>query len=202
MSKIYELYTCSYEGKIVYVGEGIRGRHKHCNSGCSHVFGLNKIYFTEGVESLSVKVLSEFKSKIQAQKKEKELIRKYEPMFNKNHSKSCNRQQNMAESKAFKQEMTSHKGKIGGTKNSYIKYEALCKELFEYFGYNALKSGDIGILNSAHYLNIGKPLISSLSRWLRESRTSGKVNNSANSVLFYYFKDVLGIDLRERLEKL
>ena len=34
MTKIYELYQCEYKGEIVYIGQGKKGRHKHCNSGC------------------------------------------------------------------------------------------------------------------------------------------------------------------------
>lgn len=50
MTKVYELYHCKYQGEVVYIGQGSRGRHRHCNSGISHVFELNEIYFTEGKE--------------------------------------------------------------------------------------------------------------------------------------------------------
>ena len=41
----YEVYVCRVDGEIVYIGSGRHGRHKHCDSGCSHVYELNKIHF-------------------------------------------------------------------------------------------------------------------------------------------------------------
>lgn len=60
MSKVYELYHCKYQGEVVYIGQGARGRHRHCNSGTSHVYELNEIYFTEGKDVLDVTVVQEF----------------------------------------------------------------------------------------------------------------------------------------------
>lgn len=28
MSKVYELYHCEYQGEVVYIGQGARGRHQ------------------------------------------------------------------------------------------------------------------------------------------------------------------------------
>ena len=44
MDKHFEVYLCKLDGKILYIGSGVQGRHKHCNSGCSHVYSLNKLY--------------------------------------------------------------------------------------------------------------------------------------------------------------
>ena len=41
----YEVYICKVDGEIVYIGSGKHGRHKHCTSGCSHVYELNKMHF-------------------------------------------------------------------------------------------------------------------------------------------------------------
>ena len=43
-----EVYLCYLEDEIVYIGSGKLNRHKHCNSGTSHVYALNKLRF-EGV---------------------------------------------------------------------------------------------------------------------------------------------------------
>lgn len=45
MSKKYYVYTWYYKGVPVYVGKGKGGRWRHGCSGCSHVKGLNEIYF-------------------------------------------------------------------------------------------------------------------------------------------------------------
>lgn len=41
----YEVYVCKLGANIIYVGSGAVGRHKHCNSGRSHVYELNKLHF-------------------------------------------------------------------------------------------------------------------------------------------------------------
>lgn len=199
LSKIYELYTCSYEDKIVYIGEGIKGRHRHCNSGCSHVYELNKIHFLEGSEALSVVVIEESTSKSHVTTVERGMIKKFDPIFNKNHTKNSDPKELMAEGKLFRKDLKFYGFNTGKTIKSYTKYDTLCQEFVDYFGYSNIKAQDFSVLSSEHYSKIGKDRIASLSRWLRESRTSGKINNTANSILFRYFKEVLNIDLRDKL---
>lgn len=78
--KGYEVYVCKKDGEIVYIGEGKFGRHKHCNSGTSHVYELNKLHF-EGVE-LEVKVVKVFETKQDAEHFEKLLIDEHQPIYN------------------------------------------------------------------------------------------------------------------------
>ena len=40
---MYEVYVCKLNDEVLYVGQGKLGRHKHCNSGCSHVYELYKL---------------------------------------------------------------------------------------------------------------------------------------------------------------
>ena len=42
---MYEVYMCKLNDEVLYVGQGASGRHKHCNSGSSHVYELNKLHF-------------------------------------------------------------------------------------------------------------------------------------------------------------
>ena len=199
MSKVYEVYLCRYKGRIVYIGEGVRGRHKHCNSGCSHVYSLNRIHFLEGSEALDVEVLEESSSKGEVSNKEKELIKLYDPEYNKNFTGRHNALNNMAEGKIFKSEILFYGFSTESSVGYRLKYEALCKEFVDYFGYSNIQKGNISILSAKHYSNIKKPRLSSLSRWMREARTANKVNNSVNYVLYMYFKEVKNIDLREHL---
>lgn len=198
MSKIYELYTCSYKGAVVYVGEGLKGRHKHCNSGCSHVYELNRIHFQEGEQVLDVNVIEETTTKSSVSKKERFLIDKYRPMFNKNFTKNHNPKDLMLEGKDFRYKIKFYGYNTAKTKKSLEKYENLCNDFIDYFGYSEIETGDIKIASSEHYLKIKLPSLASLSRWLREPRTSGKINKTANSVFFQYFKNVLGVDLRDK----
>lgn len=57
--KEYYVYTWYYKGVPVYVGKGKGNRWKHGKSGCSHVRGLNEIYF-KGDRS---KLLCKFETK-------------------------------------------------------------------------------------------------------------------------------------------
>lgn len=199
MSKVYEVYSCSYKGRIVYIGEGARGRHKHCNSGCSHVYSLNRIHFLEGSEALDVKVLEESNSKKYVSDREKELIRLYDPEYNKNFTGSHNVLDSMADGKLFRSEILFYGFSTESSVGYRLNYEALCMEFVDYFGYRDIQKGNISILSAKHYSNIKKPRLASLSRWLREARTANKVNNSVNYVLYKYFKEVKNIDLREHL---
>ena len=79
---IFEVYVCKYGDEVVYVGEGARGRHRHCNSGRSHVYELNELYFLgdKGLFEIDVKRV---KTKEEAKKLEKEYINTLKPKFNK-----------------------------------------------------------------------------------------------------------------------
>lgn len=79
----YEVYVCKFKGEVVYVGQGLIGRSKHCNSGVSHVYELNKIHFSETTNVLVTDVVKFFKNKESALALENELILKLKPKFNK-----------------------------------------------------------------------------------------------------------------------
>ena len=78
---LYEVYVCTRKdtNEVVYVGQGKRGRHKHCRSGTSHCYGLNKLHF-EGVE-ISIRILLK-QTQEDALELENTLIDKYQPTFN------------------------------------------------------------------------------------------------------------------------
>lgn len=78
----YEVYICRYKNEIVYIGQGRYGRHKHCKSGCSHVYELNKIHFQDNKSKIVVDVHYGY-TKEEAVEKEKYLIDQYKPRFNK-----------------------------------------------------------------------------------------------------------------------
>lgn len=79
--KKYEVYFCKLGGEIVYIGSGQKGRHRHCNSGTSHVYDLNKGHFRGVVFDIEVKLVD---SKQEALDLEVRYIRKYKPKYNKN----------------------------------------------------------------------------------------------------------------------
>ena len=89
MSKdLYEVYMCKFQDDVLYIGSGKIGRHTHCDSGISNVYGLNRLHFG-GVE-LDVKVLKTFKNQKDSIDEEVRLIKLYSPKFNKVYNLSTN----------------------------------------------------------------------------------------------------------------
>jgi len=66
----------------MYVGKGKRGRWKHGNSGCSHVFGLNEILFKGDKSKLQCKFEVENVTNSVALSIEKKLISSYKTPLN------------------------------------------------------------------------------------------------------------------------
>lgn len=58
----FEVYFCYYKDVVVYIGKGRLGRHKHCNSGASHVYKMNELHFKEGKDVLKTEVVKYFKT--------------------------------------------------------------------------------------------------------------------------------------------
>lgn len=78
---LYEVYVCIYNDEVLYVGHGKLGRHFHCNSGTSHVYGLNEMHFRDK-ENILVTVVGNFEDKNAAMVEEMRLIKKLRPKFN------------------------------------------------------------------------------------------------------------------------
>ena len=156
---------CKVDGEIVYVGQGQVGRSRHCVSGISHVYGLNKLHFSEMRDSVEVDVVKFFLSKDDALKLELDLIKKHLPRFNTVHKPSAHKN----DLKNF-----SHYRKImldtpeNMTKIHVDLYNKLYKEFFDFYQYKNTVSGDIIIYSIHHFLSIEKLNLSKLSRSLRE----------------------------------
>ena len=85
---MYEVYMCKVNGEIVYIGQGKVGRSRHCVSGISHVYELNRMHFSEMRNSVEVEIVKFFVSKDDALKLELDLIKKHLPRFNTLHKPS------------------------------------------------------------------------------------------------------------------
>ena len=81
MQNNYEVYIGMLDGEIVYVGEGVIGRHKHLNSGVSNVYSANRIHFNCGY--IDVEVVHSGLNKQEATELEKQLIYEFKPTWNK-----------------------------------------------------------------------------------------------------------------------
>lgn len=78
-TKGFEVYICSLDKEILYIGSGKINRHKHCNSGISHVYELNKLHFEGKTFTIELKF---FDTKEESLEEEINLISKYVPKFN------------------------------------------------------------------------------------------------------------------------
>lgn len=77
---MYEVYICKLNDEILYVGQGYSGRHKHCTSGCSHVYELNKLHFSGLIPIVEVVHIDSRKDRVL--ELEKSLIKNLKPKYN------------------------------------------------------------------------------------------------------------------------
>lgn len=90
MNKIqHEVYIVKVKNSIVYIGMGKRGRHRHTESGISHVYALNKLHF-ENPKEVHTHVIQDSLSQERALELELELIKEYRPIYNKRDNESFN----------------------------------------------------------------------------------------------------------------
>lgn len=75
------IYYATYKNNIVYIGSGLPSRHKHCTSGTSHIYDLNRLHFLEP-NSIQVHILKGFTSQEEALEEEKKLILEFKPVYN------------------------------------------------------------------------------------------------------------------------
>lgn len=194
-----EVYVCKMNGEIVYVGKGKKGRHKHCNSGTSHVFELNKIYFTEGSDVLDVIVVKYFQTDEEARKYEKLLISKYSPKFNKALTSNCNKASTSSESLKMRREIKAYiKDKeVKKLGDNYSKYYKLVDEFLDHFGYTFVKSKDFILYGAMFYRGMNLKFLASLSRFIRGD--GDYCERSHVNVFYNCIKDLYAVDLKDHL---
>ena len=78
----HEVYVVlNKDDEYLYIGSGKSGRHKHCLSGTSHVYELNKMHFDK--EEYFVNVIATGLDKDESLRIEQEMILNLNPAFNK-----------------------------------------------------------------------------------------------------------------------
>ena len=197
MSKAtHEVYVCKHNDVIVYIGKGTKGRHKHCVSGCSHVFELNKIFFTEGVDSLDVSVVKELSSNQEAVELEKYLIGLYQPKFNKVFTNKNTRG-------IYALDGQTVRTKLKGGATKYKLYNAkkesyynLVDEFLEYFGYKAILDNSIRLNSTSTYIKIKKKYLTSLVRRLRYDGIENNCQSNIYAVLYHTMLEEFDVDLQ------
>ena len=76
----YVVYIAHDGDNAVYVGQGVEHRYKHVNSGCSHVYELNKDHFNKIEYQMEVLVIDD---KELAEELEEIFIAMFAPKYNK-----------------------------------------------------------------------------------------------------------------------
>ena len=192
----HEVYVCKHNDVIVYIGKGTKGRHKHCVSGCSHVFELNKIFFTEGVDSLDVSVVKELSSNQEAVELEKYLIGLYQPKFNKVFTNKNTRG-------IYALDGQTVRTKLKGGATKYKLYNAkkesyynLVDEFLEYFGYKAILDNSIRLNSTSTYIKIKKKYLTSLVRRLRYDGIENNCQSNIYAVLYHTMLEEFDVDLQ------
>ena len=196
----FEVYFCYYKGQVVYIGKGRKGRHKHCNSGVSHVFELNKIYFTEGADILDVKVIKHCETDKDAMEFEKDSILKFKPKFNTVFTGKNSRGESAKESRSVRVSMKKFPldkhPKYKGF--NYKAYEELVDEFVNHFGYKFDKDEHFKIFGYDHYKHIGADKLRALVRFLRNGHY--KLSKPTYKMAFYdCIEELYGIKLENCL---
>ena len=187
----FEVYVCKQDGVVIYVGEGRFGRHKHCTSGTSHVYALNKLHF-DGVE-IDVEVVKVFKTKKEAQEYEQLLIDKYLPAHN-------------IKGTAWFKKQQCYSMTVKHTKDSYInwmkinypysslpeKVTGFIDEIFNFYGNKNVVEGKFRFETDVKYGKMGLIYLKEFVKGLRYAKSR---QASAWIVLTYkYFKTQLNLD--------
>ena len=205
MTKIYELYQCEYKGEIVYIGQGKKGRHKHCNSGCSHVYELNKIYFLEGKGAIEVSILKTFTCKKEVERVEKEFIRCYNPRYNSVHTRAnLEKFELMHTSKQVKKALKLYRDscQVKRLKDDFIKdYEDLCNRFFLFYGADAILNNSIKLYSRDSFKEFGEHRLALFSRYLRSPKSDCMKDDNYYALLCRALTDLYGIDLKSCLHK-
>lgn len=192
---IYEVYVCKHNDEIVYIGSGKTGRHKHCLSGVSANYELNKLHFTE-LDNCEVNVIKNFKSKLDSMEYEKTLIKLHNPKFNTVHTNKTEQDfASICRNKKYEFiKMLCQNDGCGKAKN---KVTALAEEFFKLFKVSDIISGDIMIYSKTQYEKCGNNIMTQFARNLRcveryDTNVGGcKIFNTV-------FINVFGYDLRDK----
>lgn len=119
MNNNYYVYTWYYKGVPVYVGKGKGSRWKHGKSGCSHVRGLNEIYFKGDKSKLLCKFETKSVTNEVAISIENKLISAYKTPFNFENNE--NGKKNRAD--AIREGLAKSGYKANGKKANKEKHE-------------------------------------------------------------------------------
>lgn len=169
MSRIYVVYVCKYEEEIVYIGKGVKGRHKHCKSGTSHVLELNRLYFTGLSDLVTVEIVGYFEKDEEALRLEKNLILKHQPKFNDVFV--ANSRNNTSKASFRIRRKLKNKRLNHTSLRSYELYQKLVDEFFDFYDHRDVLNSSLNILSRKKYGELGFRCLENLARFLLNSES-------------------------------
>ena len=169
---VYEVYVCKYDGVVVYVGQGKCGRHKHCASGCSHVYGLNELHFKGDKSKLEVSV-SVVANKEIALEKESGLIKRYQPKFNK-VGVNDDRYDKAQVRSLFRTDFLNLLKEKQVTQGKKVLIKEIFNEFMKYHNHSMLLEEGLAIRGHGKYKTAGLLKMSSAISNIKNGQTSSK----------------------------
>lgn len=189
---------CKLNDEVIYIGQGKVGRSKHCLSGCSHVYELNKLHFNGVAASIDIVLLSSNREAVIEY--EKELILKYKPKLNSVYVKD-DRNKLQPFIHKFRSEFKVSKIALRIKGSNSSKFDRLLKEFTCFYRYSDINDGSIVVYSRHHYIDMNFHHLAQLSRSLRDD--TGLYARDHYCIVFNdVFEKVVGYNLTEKLNKL
>lgn len=187
----FELYCCYDKGKLLYVGSGALYRHKHCNSGTSHVYELNKLHFQGVIFDVKVKY---FETREDALEEEQKLIREHLPELNKVYTtRNCGKSKWVQTYSKLRKSFTEN-NKFDKKSTMYRKMAELFEAFLMLHPIPLIDSEGVLLRGRSYYKNRGYTKFESL---VKNNRSS----NTTTNKVFTNFFSILRISLESVLEK-
>ena len=189
---------CKLNDEVIYIGQGKVGRSKHCLSGCSHVYELNKLHFNGVAASIDIVLLSSNRERVIEY--EKELILKYKPKLNSVYVKD-DRNKLQPFIHKFRSEFNMFKTALMVKGANSAKFDMLLKEFTSFYRYSDINDGSIVIYSRHHYIDVNLHHLAQLSRSIRDDTGLYAVDHYCiifNSI----FERVVGYKLSEKLNNI
>ena len=187
----FELYCCYDKGKLLYVGSGALYRHKHCNSGTSHVYEINKLHFQGVIFDVKVKY---FETREDALEEEQKLIREHLPELNKVYTtRNCGKSKWVQTYSKLRKSFTEN-NKFDKKSTMYRKMAELFEAFLMLHPIPLIDSEGVLLRGRSYYKNRGYTKFESL---VKNNRSSNITTNK----VFTNFFSILRISLESVLEK-
>lgn len=190
----FEVYICKIGSEIVYVGSGKLNRHKHCNSGTSHVYEMNKLHFNGVLFTVEV---THFATREVALEQEIKLIRSYSPKYNTQYTEKDIRRNLGSDKISFRKALKDSYNKMK-VKLSKEKFSKLSEEFLKAHSIQRIREEGVIIKYPKFYYKVGCNTLGNLVK--RDRVFVSKTSVEFFSILEATYKQHYGVDNGIRFE--